>query len=191
MAAPTTGDSIRPLTRRELNALDQAGLIEEREGHYLELLDGQMIWTVREIGPGHASCSRRLLRLLFDAIPADRGELAVENPLGISELTQPQPDVFVMAPDGRYRADHPTTALLVVEVAVSSRHNDLGRKAFLYAAAGLPDYWVIDLVADTVIVHRRPVEGGYADIASHRAGALSPLAFPDLAFDIEVILDRG
>lgn len=190
MTEPIIDGLQRPLTRHELNTLDGAGMIEERDGYYLELLDGVMIWTARETGPDHASCSRRLLRMLFDAIPADRGEIAVENPLGISDLSQPQPDVFVIAPHGDYRADHPTTALLVIEVSVSSRYKDLGRKAFLYASAGIADYWVVDLVAGSVIVHRRPVEGGFADITSHTTGAVSPLALPDVAIDVDGVLGQ-
>jgi Uma2 family endonuclease len=56
-------------------------------------------------------------------------------------------------------------ALLVIEVSVTSRAVDLGRKAAIYAAAGVPEYWVLDLADFTLVVHREPAGDGYRDIA--------------------------
>ena len=56
---------------------------------------------------------------------------------------------------------HPTSALLVVEVSASSHAIDRGRKAELYAAAGIPAYWLIDIPARTVEVRSDPGPSGY------------------------------
>lgn len=56
---------------------------------------------------------------------------------------------------------HPDDALLIVEIAIASRSTDLGRKAAIYAQARVPDYWVVDVVAREVVVHREPVSDRY------------------------------
>lgn len=61
-------------------------------------------------------------------------------------------------------ADHPTTASLVIEVADSSLTLDLGPKARLYAACRVPEYWVIDLKTNTLVVHRSPQRGRYTSV---------------------------
>jgi len=93
----------------------------------------------------------------------------------------PEPDLaWVVQRD--YGAQRPTAAevQLVIEVAGSSLVFDTGEKADLYAAAGIREYWVVDVAARSVEVRRVPLADGYGSLASHRGGeAIHPLAMPD------------
>lgn len=81
-----------------------------------------------------------------------------------SAISLPEPDIAV-APAGGWDA-YPAGALLVVEVSVTSRAVDLGRKAAIYAAAGIADYWVLDITHRRLLVHRDPVDDRYETITT-------------------------
>lgn len=82
----------------------------------------------------------------------------VQLPLRTSADEEPEPDIAVVAGDIRdsIRYGRPSSALLVVEVAGTTLAYDLGEKAELYAAAGIVEYWVLDLEARCLVAHRRP-----------------------------------
>ncbi|MGH3442363.1 MAG: Uma2 family endonuclease [Nitriliruptorales bacterium] len=170
----------RPIYRREYEALGRQGYFEDEK---VELLDGRIVYAAEE-GPDHAAVYRRLTRVLIEAIPAEEGEVGVGNPLAISDLSEPEPDLMVVAPLPTYRAAHPETATLVIEVAYSSRRNDLGLKAVLYAAAGIPDYWVVDLVHNEIAVHRDPAGTTYESITHHSEGTVRALHHPAVVVDV-------
>ena len=92
------------------------------------------------------------------------------------EISMPQPDVAVAVP-GDYSAAHPTSGLLVVEIAKSSFLLDTKVKPPIYAAMSVPDYWVVDVERSVVIVFRHPQSGGYGKRTTHRAPErLQPVA---------------
>jgi Uma2 family endonuclease len=132
--------------------------------------------------------SSRLNRILVEGIAAEEGEVRVGSPLAISDLSLPHPDFAVVQPRASYRDAHPTTASLVVEVAHSSRRTDLGLKAVLYAAAGIGDYWVVDLVRDELVVHREPAGTMFAAVTRHRDGLVRALRHPGVAVDVGDLL---
>jgi Uma2 family endonuclease len=80
----------------------------------------------------------------------------VQMPLVLGQWSDPVPDLAVVPGSPRDHVTNPTTALLVVEVADTSLAIDTGEKARLYAAAGIADYWVIDLNNRVIIAHRDP-----------------------------------
>jgi Uma2 family endonuclease len=85
------------------------------------------------------------------------------------------------------RDDHPTYALLIIELAESSLKKDLGLKAKLYARAGIPDYWVVDLNERTIVVHRTPEAGRYTNVQRFdRWANVQALLVPEIV----VCLDR-
>lgn len=176
----------RPLYRREYEALAAQGYLVDED---VELLDGQ-ICLLAEEGPPHAGVNSQLNRLLVEAIPADEGEVRVGSPLAISDLSLPHPDFAVVAPRVGYHAAHPTTASLVIEVADSSRRTDLGLKAVLYAAAGLTDYWVVDLIRQEIVVHREPTGTSFGSITRHREGLGTALRHPGVVLDVRDFLGR-
>jgi Uma2 family endonuclease len=136
----------------------ESGALEDER---VELIDGQIV-DMSPPSPPHSASIERLTQLLVGG-----GVLRVQLPLHVAANSVPQPDVAVT--EGAADRDrHPTTALLVVEVAVSSHGLDRGRKAELYAAAGVPEYWVVDVPGASVAVHRDPQpSGGYGTVTIH------------------------
>src|SRR5262245_54832500 len=78
--------------------------------------------------------------------------------LVLGQATDPMPDLAVVpGPRIRFASVHPTSALLIVEVAESTLAYDIGDKANLYAAGGIPEYWVLDLINRSLHVFRDPI----------------------------------
>jgi Uma2 family endonuclease len=164
--ALTVGDrAVRPLTADEVVRMVELGILSEDEP--VELLHG-VLTEVSAKTPAHESVKARLLRWLADGAAAGGYEVRVEGCLVVPDRTSlPEPDLMaVAAPTDPQR--HPTTALLVIEVAVSSLRTDTRIKPPLYAAAGVPELWVVDVDARRVGVFAEPREGAYA--AEERAG---------------------
>jgi Uma2 family endonuclease len=181
-SAPAGPDQIRPLRRAEYDQLVALGAFA---GERLELLQGALVTMSPQHAP-HAATISRLTKLLVRRL-ADTYELRFQLPLAIAEDSEPEPDVAIVAA-GDYQRAHPTTALLVIEVADSSLARDR-RKAALYAAAGIPECWIIDLAARVVEVYRAPSASGYTAQRTVMLGeVLSPLAVPELALAISELM---
>ena len=84
----------------------------------------------------------------------------VQSPLRVNNDSEPEPDVAVVtgSPREYLKSGHPRTAAIVVEVAETSLEFDRADKASLYAAAGIADYWILNLVERQCEVHRKPVK---------------------------------
>src|SRR5579871_2328001 len=172
-------ESVRPLRRSEYDRLVQWGVFGDEQ---LELLYGTIV-AMSPIGTAHAESVRRLLRLFSSLI--DRVEVQIQLPLAASHESEPQPDVSLV-PRGDYLADHPSKALLVIEVADTSLKKDRLVKAPLYASAGIPEYWIVNLIDDVIEVHRSPSRGKYREVTRHGRGeVLRPLQFADLAVRVD------
>ena len=124
-------------------------------GERLELLDGLLV--VREPqGSSHAAMVEQIGRVLTAAF-GEGWHCRHHAPLALGEHSEPEPDVAVVAGlPLDYVAAHPSTAALVVEVADSSLRVDRRFKANIYARAGLPEYWIVNLAARTLEVYRDP-----------------------------------
>lgn len=112
----------------------------------VELIDGEII-DMAPIGIAHASVVGRITRALVMAC-GDRAHVWVQNPIRLDEFNQPQPDFAVLRPRADfYAAQHPGPAdvLLLVEVADSSLRYDREVKLPIYARAGIPEVWIVDL----------------------------------------------
>jgi len=138
--------------RREYERLVDLGIFV---GERLELLDGLLV--VREPqGSPHAAIVGQIGHVLRAAFGAG-WHVRLQAPLALDEDSEPEPDVAVVAGSYRdYLDAHPTTAALVVEVADTSLRLDRRVKSSLYARARLPEYWIVDLVAGALEVHRDP-----------------------------------
>lgn len=156
------------------------------EHERVELVYG---WIVRmpPIGPSHSSTVQRLTELLVRAV-APRASVRIQLPFAASDQSLPEPDV-ALVPRGEYRDDHPTKALLVMEVADSSLDYDRTTKAKLYAESGVPEYWVVNLVDGIVEVHTEIVRGVYTRIVPYKRGErVVPKDFPDVALAVDDVL---
>jgi len=124
-------------------------------GERLELLDGML--AVREPqGSDHAAIVTQMGEVLGSAFGTG-WHPRLQAPLALDDDSEPEPDVAVVAGAPRdYLGGHPSGAALVVEVASSSLTLDRRVKAGLYARAGLPEYWIANLVEGVLEVHRDP-----------------------------------
>lgn len=175
--------SIRPLRRREYDQLVRLGVFE---GERVELLYGRIV-EMSPAGTGHSYALRRLNALITPTL-GGRAQVQVQSPLAASDESEPEPDLAVIEL-GDFLDGHPSSAHLAVEVSDTSLTRDLDLKAGLYAEMGVPDYWVVDLVHRVVVVHRRPVEGRYAEVTTVDAdGEVVVLAVPDVVVRVADIL---
>lgn len=137
-----------------------------------ELIEGEII-DMPPIGHRHAEVVRLLTKRLLRSI-GDAAEVSAQLPVRLSLRSEPQPDFAVLRPKpGGYRDAHPIPAdvLLLIEVSSTLRY-DLGKRASLYAAYGVPDYWVVDLQRSRVWLHRLPSGERYMELREITAGEL-------------------
>ncbi len=157
-------------------------------GERVELVDGE-IRNMTPQGSLHAtavSLAEDALRTLFASGFVVRSQL----PLALDPRSEPEPDIAVVKGKPRdYRDAHPSTAILIVEIADTTLEYDRGRKGNLYARAGVADYWIVNLIESCVEVNRDPDLEGYR--TSHRllpGACLSPLALPGTSFSVATLL---
>lgn len=156
----------------EVHRIDRDGYYQLADagafaGKKVELIDGVLVAMNAMRGP-HASAVMRLNRLLTAQLD-DRVWVRAGLPLSVSRHSEPEPDFALVSDEAMSAAEeHPSTANLVIEVADSSRGFDLGLKALLYAAAKIPEYWVVDLQTQKLVVHLEPKKGKYQRV--HRFG---------------------
>lgn len=167
-------------------------------GERLELLDGLLVVQEPQGGP-HAAVVAHIGQVLASVFgPGWHPRL--HSPLALGEDSEPEPDVAIVA--GRaldYLAAHPTTAVLVVEVADSSLRLDRRLKAGLYARAGLQEYWIVNLVDHALEVLRDPqpsADATYGWIYHSRnvlraPAMVAPLAAPGPPIPVADLLPRG
>ena len=157
----------------------------------VELIRGEVV-EMSPIGPRHAGSVRRFNRN-FSARLNPYAIVDVQNPVELRDQeSEPQPDITLLRlRDDCYSAATPTPedTLLVVEVAESSLSYDRKVKMHLYAEAGIPESWLVDLNSGTLFVYRHPSPDGYRDVRSYRRGeSVAPEAFPDVRFTLDEIL---
>lgn len=188
-----------PNTRRwrrvEYERLVELGVFT---GERLELLDGLLV--VREPqGSPHAAIVAQVGQVLGQAFGAG-WHPRLHAPLALDDDSEPEPDVAIVAGEPRdYERAHPRTAALVVEVADSSLRLDRRLKSGLYARAGLPEYWIVNLVDGVVEVHRTPQPAAdpahgwvyrSVDVMGPPA-TVTPLAAPAARIPVADLLPRG
>ena len=152
-----------PIHKLDLDTYGRMVASGALDGQPVELLDGLLV-DVSPHGPEHAHVIMRLTRFLAPAA----AWLRVQLPLEVPPDSAPEPDLALVEEDLADR--HPRSALLVVEVSVSSHAVDTSVKAALYARAEVPIYWLVDVPARTVIVHSDPVDGAYRTAIKCQAG---------------------
>jgi len=153
----------RDYTRDEANELDAAGLLPDK----WELIDGEIISRMGL--PPHARTVDNLCMRLRQAFGYAR--VKEEKPIEVAEndrrRNDPILDIAVLIEDkAEYYERHPAGGELVlaIEVAHTSLQLDRTKRRRLYARAGVPEYWILDLPGRRVLVHRVPDEGDYRDV---------------------------
>ena len=150
------------------------------DGRPVELIEGLIVDMMSPQGVSHAE----VIEALTDHFAPADARVRVQLPFRVPPDSMPEPDIAVLAekpPRGR----HPSEAVLVVEVAVSSLEIDRGAKADLYARGDVPVYWLVDVPGKLVEVRSEPRPDGYLRCEIYAAGSL--VASPVLgAADLDV-----
>ncbi|HVF49859.1 MAG TPA: Uma2 family endonuclease [Pyrinomonadaceae bacterium] len=157
----------RTFNTAEYYRMVEAGILSEDD--HTELIEGEVI-RMSPIGSRHAACVDRLNTLLHGRV-GQAAIIRVQNPLHLNDFSEPQPDVALLKPRADfYSGAHPGAddVLLIVEVADSSVGYDRAVKVPLYARAGIPEVWLVDLVRNEIEIYRQPAAGSYAELT--RAG---------------------
>lgn len=167
-------------TRDECATLVSTGLIDPRR---YELIEGELIRKMGKQQP-----HMQALMLVVEWLRAVFGGrfVAQEASIDVSPednpTSEPEPDAIVLSRSfleiqGKAQ---PETIRLVVEVSDTTVAFDLRTKAGLYARAGIPEYWVLDLKSRRIVVHRDPRGGQYRRVVAYgEAESLSTLAAPE------------
>jgi Uma2 family endonuclease len=178
-----SGEPRRRLMRSEYEQLVDAGSFE---GERVELIQGEIL-EMSPTGPDHDSTVDRLNELLVLRLTG-RARVRTQGSIAIGDHSEPVPDLLVLERRD-YDDAHPSTALLAIEVARSSLRRDRGAKAALYAEAGIPEYWVVNLVDRIVEVHTEIISGSYARVTPYRKGdAIRLVAFADVEVAVDTFL---
>lgn len=184
----TLPSSIEPMaaarvTREQYDALVASGALAELK---VELLQGRVV-EMSPQGIAHAGTVELLAELLRRGLGA-RARVREEKPFAAGEDAEPEPDIAVVPP-GDPLAELPSRAFLVVEVADTSLAKDRGTKAATYATAGVPEYWIVNLVERVVEIHVEPTAGRYERITVvGRGESITLRVFPDVRLDVARIL---
>jgi Uma2 family endonuclease len=133
---------VYPLTVDDYHAMAEAGILGEDAR--VELIDGQLVAKM-PIGPGHIHVVNILNELAIKRA-SDVVEVSIQNPVRLTRHTEPEPDVVLLKKDRDVtRVPHAPDVLLLVEVAESSLSFDRKVKLPRYAAAGIPEVWIVNL----------------------------------------------
>lgn len=174
-------------TREEYERMAAEGLFASDAR--VELIDGIVYDMSPQNGP-HASAVHRGLRSLQSLLPDHH--IRIQAPLALSDDSEPEPDLAVVPGALEdYDEDHPTTALLVVEVADSSLARDKDQKIPLYARCGIPEAWLLNLPARSLTIYRDPQGGRYRSHQILRIGdSVAPLVRPEAKIPVADLFPR-
>src|SRR5437763_648781 len=155
-------------TVEEYERMGEAGIFPPNAR--LELIEGE-IYEMPPIGPPHAGVvaylSKLLNRIFGDLI------VIVQSPVRLNDFSEPQPDVALLRwRDDFYRSTHPTPAdvLLVVEVSDTTVETDRKVKVPLYARAGIPEAWLVNIPDERVEIYSDPSGDAYGQVKQFGRG---------------------
>src|SRR5262245_24550358 len=184
---------LRKWTRVEYDRLIETGVL--RSGDPVELLGGDLM-----VSEPQGSAHYTAIGLVEDALRSVLGPgwlVRSQGPIALADDSEPEPDVAVTHGSRRdYSREHPDRPLLIVEVPDSSLSLDREHKGSLYARAGIPDYWILNLIERVLEVYREPVRdpaspfgSRYGSTSTHAFGStVVPLAAPTARIAVSDLL---
>ncbi|MBD2108624.1 Uma2 family endonuclease [Nodosilinea sp. FACHB-13] len=163
----------------------QAGILQARR---VELLKGEIVETSPET-PIHYTTAKQGAKYL-ETLLTGKAEVRFNGPVTLGD-SEPEPDIaIVRLPESTYRDrhPHPEDIFWLIEVANTSLKQDLDIKAAVYATAGIPEYWVVNLVTIQITIFQQPVAGQYRQQITVQDGNITPLAFNNVAISVKKLL---
>ena len=174
----------RLFTVNEYERLYETGIFSPSER--TELIEGE-IFTMAPIGSRHAATVNLMARLFIQSLDG-KAITSIQNSIPMNDLSEPQPDLVVLEyREDFYKHKKPKAAnvIFIVEVSDSSLRFDRQVKGPLYARHGIPEYWVVDLIDEQIIVFREPSANGYQQEKHYRKeDTVVPLHFPDFGVTV-------
>ncbi len=150
----------RTISTEEYHKMWEVGILGEEER--VELIQGEIV-NMSPIGSKHAACVKRI-NALFSSMIGDKAIIGIQDPVSLDDYSEPQPDISILKPsEDFYKDRHPYAedTLLLIEVADTTVESDTHIKIPLYARAGIPECWVIDLNLGDIIIYQYPLSGVY------------------------------
>ena len=181
------------IVRRHFNIAEYyrmaaAGVLSEDDR--VELIEGEIV-EMNPIGSRHAACVGRLTEFLGRLVGGE-AIVWVQNPVQINDVSEPLPDVALLKRRDDFYAQanpQPEDVLLIIEVADSSVEYDRDIKIPIYAGAGIPEVWLINLPKQTIEIYTQPIEDTYREIRIVKRGeSLAAKSIPTLIIDVDVVL---
>jgi Uma2 family endonuclease len=179
------------ITREMYYRLAELGFFEDRQ---VELIEGEVI-EMSPVSPRHFASGDRIQKL-FNAVFGEGYWVRFQGPLVLGD-SEPQPDIAVVegTPE-MYQQEHPHKAVLVVEISDATLQYDRTYKLSLYARAGIPEYWIVNLKEQLLEIYREPIPleetpfgYGYRIREIRRPGeTVHPLIKPDVALAVSELL---
>jgi len=173
----------RRFTVDEYHRLIAVGILDEDE--HVELLEG-VITAMSPHGVPHARCIRWLTRYLIRTL-SDDYHVRPQLPLTLRPRNEPEPDLAVVSAAAEKEDAHPSSAFLAVEVSGGSLRVDRKVKTVVYARAGIPEYWIVDVVAKVVEIYTEPdrAHAVYRQVRTlERTETLASATLPQLSFPV-------
>ncbi len=147
-------ESIRKFTIDEYHELIRIGFF--KEGEPIELLEGYLVLKMPR-SPAHDHAIRAVAKRFYQLVP-DAYTVSPQCAATLND-SEPEPDVAIArGPEAQYRTRHPgpTDTLLLVESSASSLTRDRVDKARIYARAGVPEYWIVNIEERQIEVYTNP-----------------------------------
>lgn len=178
----------RLFTVDEYHKMVEAGILNEDDR--VELLGGEII-LMSPIGEHHAGVVNRLNALL-NRLLLDSAIVAVQNPIRLTDDSEPEPDVAVL----RFRDDYYTGSIpisqdiiFLIEVSDTTDTSDRSVKIPRYAQAGIEEVWIVNLQDRMVEVYSSPKVGVYQGVRRAQPGETLPLVgFPEVVVKVDDVL---
>lgn len=175
-------------TVKDFERMGEAGILAEDAS--FELIEGEIL-EMAPIGTRHAACVKRLSMHLSRNL-GDKLIISTQDPIQLDDFTQPQPDVALLQRrEDFYESAHPKPqdVLLLIEVADTTVDYDQLVKLPLYAKAGIPEVWIINLPAESIEIYSAPNEGAYGTQAEvKRSEQAQSQTIPSLSIPADMIL---
>ncbi|MEA5462889.1 Uma2 family endonuclease [Leptothoe sp. PORK10 BA2] len=173
-------------TLDDYHRMTAAGILD---GRSVELLNGEIV-TMAPEGPEHAFLGDEGGDYLSELL-GKRAKVREGRPVTLPNQSEPEPDLAVVRPLGDiYRQRHPYAedVFWVIEFSNTSLAKDLEAKRRAYAAASIPEYWVVNLQERNIVILRQPEQGDYQAQQVLSRGDIQLVAFPDVTVSIARIL---
>lgn len=180
----TDGLERHRFTTADIDRMIAAGILDA-EGRW-ELIDGEIVPMAAQHLP-HGRIAMKVSAQIYNAIDRTKFEVVSGVTVDLNAGTRVDPGIFVMRAGLRTKIVPPEAILWAIEVSDTTRRKDLKIKAPLYAVAGIPEYWVIDLDERVTHIHRGPSAQGWREPVRVLpfSEAVAPEMFPALAMKLD------